>query len=176
MYVHTLGINVLTTKTVVGVPLISFFEVLLQITTEVVSWNTRYPSHAPCMVYYRAGWCFGGSTKIDIWIFATLCGQFTALFRLSYMNLVCRNHFWNLLEPPGTWGGPSCPPPAILSIVAIQPVGWSHPIRNAIWDTDPPLFHYGFWAVYGCFMLGFGHLEHLSTSAHWVTWILRGSS
>ena len=37
MYVHTLGINVLTTKTVVGVPLISFFEVLLQITTEVVS-------------------------------------------------------------------------------------------------------------------------------------------
>ena len=36
MYVHTLGINVLTTKTVVGVPLISFFEVL-QITTEVVS-------------------------------------------------------------------------------------------------------------------------------------------
>ena len=77
---------------------------------------------------HSAYFSFGGSTKIDIWIFATLCCQFTAWFRLSYMNLaICRTS-WNLgrgaiwcYNPPKSMV--SCPPPAILSIVAIQPVG-----------------------------------------------------
>lgn len=71
--------------------------------------------------------------------YSHLCGQFTALFRLSYMNRAkYRNHFWNLLEPPKSMV--SVLPSACDSLhcchSACRMIPSCHPIRPASHGTQ----------------------------------------
>ena len=108
-------------------------------------WYTTELVHAWESMLVPKAFSFRGSTKIDIWIFAFVRSVHSLVSPQLYESGKMPKSF---LEPLGTSQIHGVRPALRLRFSPLLPFSLSDdPI------PDPPLFHHGFWAVCGCFML-----------------------